>query len=379
VFRRDTESESCFRGEVRAWLAENLPPGLMHRIQRPSRAELLPWHRLVHARGWIAPHWPREFGGMGASLNEQLILIEEMVEAGAPSLVSIGLNFVGPLIVQYGSDEQRALHLPKILSGEVQWAQGYSEPNAGSDLASVTTAAEPAADGFTVTGQKIWQSHGHESDWMFALVRTDRQAAKHQGISALLMDLRSPGITIRPIRNIARDDELSEVFMEKVWVPRTNLVGRENEGWRVANALLAHERLTGGSPLLSLASLQRLRALASASEDPHQRRALARAEIEFLAFEAAFTAVVEAQNRGRKPGAESSALKLMQTGLQQHLNDLLLDAAGAAAAQWAPIATPQRAVAAAESFLVSRRVTIFGDTREIQKNIVAKRVLDLPD
>ena len=379
MFRRDTESESRFRREVRAWLAENLPPALRDLIQRPPRAEMLPWHRLLHARGWIAPHWPREYGGMGASLNQQLILVEEMVKAGAPSLVSPGLNFVGPLIIEYGSAEQRAAHLPGILSGEVQWAQGYSEPNAGSDLASVATAAEATADGFAVTGQKIWQSHGHESDWMFALVRTDRNAAKHEGISFLLMDLRSPGITIRPIRNIAGDDELSEVFMDRVLVPRANLVGRENEGWRIANALLAHERLTGGSPFLSLASLQRLRALVAASEDPHQRRALAGAEIEFLSFEAAFTAFVQAQNRGRQLGAETSLLKLMQTGLQQHLNDLLVEAAGAAAPQWAPIATPQGSVAAAESFLVSRRATIFGGTREIQKNIIAKRVLDLPD
>src|SRR5262249_39432443 len=243
MFRRDTPAEAAFRMEVRTWLEANLPVALRGRITRPPPAELMPWYHTLSRKGWIAPHWPKQHGGMGATLNEQLIMTEELARIGAPHLPAQGLNHIGPILMEFGTAEQKARHLPPIIAGSVIWAQGYSEPGAGSDLASLSTRATLQGARFVLQGQKGWTTWGHHSDWMFALVRTDPQAQPRQaGISFLLIDLRSPGIRIRPIKTIAGDDEFSEVFLDGVIVPTENLVGKLNDGWRIANALLERER-----------------------------------------------------------------------------------------------------------------------------------------
>ena len=382
MFRRDSSDEAVFRAEVRTWLEANLPAALRGRTNRPPPAELMPWYRAMSRKGWIAPHWPNQYGGMGATLNEQIIMAEELARVGAPQLPAQGLNHIGPILIEFGTDAQKAKHLPAIVAGTVIWAQGYSEPGAGSDLASLATRATLEGDHFVVRGQKIWTTWAHYSDWMFALVRTDPLAQpRHAGISFLLLDLRSPGITIRPIRTIAGDDEFSEVFFDNVVVPAENLVGKLNDGWRIANALLGHERLRTSNPQYALSALDRIKTVARASgviTDPAFRDRLAAASINVTALSALFSHAVELTNLQRSPGPEASMIKIFGTELLQSLNDLLIEAAGSQASIEKPITTDSGTVEVSTSFLQVRRATIYGGSSEIQRNIIARRVLNLP-
>jgi alkylation response protein AidB-like acyl-CoA dehydrogenase len=382
MFRRDAPAEAQFRMEVRTWLEANLPVSLRGSTTRPPPAELMPWYRTLSRKGWIAPHWPREYGGMGATLNEQIIMTEELARIGAPHLPVQGLNHIGPILMEFGTPAQKAQHLPPILAGAVIWAQGYSEPGAGSDLASLATRATLTGDHFVVRGHKIWTTWAHHSDWMFALVRTDPQAQPRQaGISFLLIDLHSPGIRIRPIKTIVGDDEFSEVFFDDVIVPADNLVGRLHDGWRIANALLGHERLATANPQFSLMAIERIKTMARASgiiADPAFQDRLAAASINVTALSALFSHAVELANHKQIPGPEMSVIKIFATELLQALNDLLIEAAGGDAPTDRPIATNYGAVDVAAPFLQSRRVTIYGGSSEIQRNILARRVLNLP-
>jgi alkylation response protein AidB-like acyl-CoA dehydrogenase len=382
MFRRDAPAEAEFRLEVRTWLEANLPVALRGRTTRPPPAELMPWYHTLSRKGWIAPHWPGQYGGMGATLNEQIIMTEELARIGAPHLPTQGLNHIGPILMEFGTVAQKAQHLPPIIAGTVIWAQGYSEPGAGSDLASLSTRATPEGDHFVVRGHKIWTTWAHYSDWMFALVRTDPQAQPRQaGISFLLIDLHSPGVRVRPIKTIAGDDEFSEVFFDEVMVPAENLVGKLNDGWGIANALLGHERLATANPQFSLMALERIKTMARASgimADPAFQDRLAAASINVTALSALFSHAVELTNHGQGPGPESSVIKIFATELLQTLNDLLLEAAGGHAPTERPIATDFGAVDVATSFLQSRRVTIYGGSSEIQRNVLARRVLNLP-
>ena len=280
---------------------------------------------------------------MGATLNEQIIMTEELARIGAPQLPAQGLNHIGPILIEFGTDAQKARHLPPIIAGTVIWAQGYSEPGAGSDLASLATRATLEGDHFVVQGQKIWTTWGHHSDWMFALVRTDPQAQpRHAGISFLLIDLHSPGITIRPIKTIAGDDEFSEVFFDNVIVPAENLVGKLNDGWRIANALLGHERIGTSNPQYALMALDRIKTIARATgimADPAFQDRLAAASINVTALSALFSHAVELANQKQSPGPESSIIKIFGSELLQSLNDLLIEAAGSHAAAEKPIMT----------------------------------------
>ncbi len=416
MFRRDAPAEADFRLEVRTWLEANLPVALRARTTRPPPAELMPWYHTLSRKGWIAPHWPRQYGGMGATLNEQIIMTEELARIGAPHLPVQGLNHIGPILMEFGTAAQKARHLPPIIAGTVIWAQGYSEPGAGSDLASLATRATlahvpekwepvfrkghaptnesgahpdstqsgcaPEGDHFVVRGHKIWTTWAHHSDWMFALVRTDPQAQPRQaGISFLLIDLHSPGIRIRPIRTIAGDDEFSEVFFDDVIVPAENLVGKLHDGWRIANALLGHERLATSNPQFSLMALERIKTMAHASgimADPAFQDRLAAASINVTALSALFSHAVELANHQQAPGPELSVIKIFASELLQTLNDLLLEAAGGHAPMESPITTDFGAVDVAAPFLQSRRVTIYGGSSEIQRNVLARRVLNLP-
>jgi alkylation response protein AidB-like acyl-CoA dehydrogenase len=383
MFRRDSPAEAAFRTEVRTWLEANLPATLRGRTNRPPPAELMPWYRTLSRKGWIAPHWPQQYGGMGATLNEQIIMTEELARVDAPQLPAQGLNHIGPILIEFATDAQKARHLPPIIDGTVIWAQGYSEPDAGSDLASLATRATLEGDHFVVQGQKIWTTWGHHSDWMFALVRTDPQAQpRHAGISFLLLDLHSPGIKIRPIRTIAGDDEFSEVFFDNVIVPADNLVGKLNDGWRIANALLGHERLGTSNPQFVLMALERIKTMARASgvmADPAFQDRLAAASINVTVLSALFSHAVELTNRKHSLGPESSIIKIFGSELLQALNDLLIEAAGSHAATEKPIMTDYGEVDISTPFLQVRRATIYGGSSEIQRNIVARRVLNLPN
>lgn len=403
-FRTDTEQERRFRLEVRVWIAENLPPGLRDSVLRPGTEDFRLWHRRLYERGWIAPQWPGEAGGMGATVREQLVLVEEMVRAGAPQVVTAGVGFVGPLIIEFGTEAQKARHLPSILSGDVEWAQGYSEPGAGSDLASLRTGARLEGGRFIVNGHKIWQTRGYYADWIFTLVRTRPDAPrKHEGISCLLIDMRSPGVTVRPIVTITGETELSEVFFDDVAVPEENLVGPLNDGWRLANALLAHERLAGSNPQFCMAGLARARRIAIETgviDDAAFRDRLAAMELETLALAALFEDAVRMREAGGLQGPDTSVLKIAATQTLQAVSDLMAEAAGGYAADemrgyaadWmtghaadgmsghdADPKGDEAGVAATASahFLQSRRATIFGGTLEIHKSIVARRLLGL--
>ncbi len=383
MFRHDTPEEAEFRKEVRTWLEANLPVALRGRTTRPPPAELMPWYRTLSAKGWVAPHWPKQYGGMGATLNEQIIMTEELARIGTPQLPAQGLNHIGPLLIEFSSEAQKARHLPPIIAGTVIWAQGYSEPGAGSDLASLSTRATLEGDHFVVRGQKIWTTWGHHSDWMFALVRTDPQAQpRHAGISFLLIDLHSPGIRIRPIKTIAGDDEFSEVFFDDVIVPAENLVGKLNDGWRLANALLGHERLGTSNPQYPLMALDRVKTMARATgvmSDPAFQDRLAAASINVTALSALFSHAVELANQKQSPGPESSIIKIFGSELLQSLNELLLEASGGHAVAIDPVATELGDVDVSTSYFLSRRVTIYGGSSEIQRNVVARRVLNLPN
>jgi len=382
MFRHDSPDEAVFRAEVRAWLEANLPASLRGRTNRPPPDEMMPWYHALSRKGWIAPHWPKKYGGMGATLNQQIIMTEELARVGAPHLPAQGLNHIGPILIEFGTEAQKAKHLPPIIDGSVIWAQGYSEPGAGSDLASLATRATLDGDHFVVNGQKIWTTWGHHSHWMFALVRTDPNAQpRHAGISFILLDLKSPGIRIRPIRTIADDDEFAEVFFDDVKVPAENLVGKLHDGWRIANALLGHERLGNANPQFALMTLERIRTIAQATgvlADPAFRDRLAAASINVTAMLALFNHAVELTNRERSPGPESSILKIFGTELLQSLNDLLVEAAGSDAAIAHPLMTEFGEVDVSTPFLQVRRATIYGGSSEIQRNIVARRVLNLP-
>jgi hypothetical protein len=382
MFRHDSPEEAAFRTEVRAWFEANLPPSLRGRTNRPPPHELMPWYHALSRKGWIAPHWPTKHSGMGATLNQQIIMTEELARVGAPHLPAQGLNHIGPILIEFGSEAQKAKHLPPILDGSVIWAQGYSEPGAGSDLASLATRATLTGDHFVVNGQKIWTTWGHHSQWMFALVRTDPQAQpRHAGISFILLDLRSPGIRVRPIHTIAGDDEFAEVFFDDVKVPAENLVGKLHDGWRIANALLGHERLGNANPQFALIALERIKTMARATgvmADPAFRDRLAAASINATALVAMFSHAVELTNRERSPGPESSIIKIYGTELLQSLNDLLVEAAGSDSSIEHPLMTALGEVDVSTPFLQVRRATIYGGSSEIQRNIVARRVLNLP-
>lgn len=381
-FLIDSEEDTAFRNEVRAWLDDNLDQELRGWSVRPPPELIRPWHRKLYDKGWIAPHWPKQYGGMEASLNVQLILQEEFGRAGAPVLSRQALNHIGPILQRHGTEAQKAEHLPRMLSGEVHWCQGYSEPNAGSDLASLRTRADPDGDHFVVNGQKIWTTWAHHAHWMYALVRTDQDAPKKQGgISMILIDLTTPGITIRPIVTISDDDEFAECFFDDVRVPKENIVGEVNDGWRVAKALLDSERIGNANPQLALDGLDRARKVARATgvmDNPGFRERLVEAELDVLALSAVFAHAIGLAKADMTIGAGSSFIKLVGTQTVQKIADLMLEAAGAHGANKGPVETADGPVDVSGFYRQARRLTIFAGTSQIQKNVTAKRVLGLP-
>ena len=382
LFSDDNLADRAFRDEVRDWIAANCPKELCDRPLRVDPPELKPWHRKLYERGWIAPHWPKEAGGMGATLTQQIILFEEMSRVGAPTPYPHGLNFIGPLIIDAGTPAQKAKHLPPILTGDVTWCQGYSEPGSGSDLASLSTRAVLDGDTFVVNGQKTWTTNGHFADWMFALVRTDPAAKpRHAGITMLLIDLKTPGITVRPIQTIRGDSEFAEEFFVDVRVPKENMLGDLNGGWRVANRLLGSERFTTGHPRNAAVILNKARQIAEYSgaiRDPAFLHRLALLEIDLLAFSAFYRHAANLHGHGKAPASMAPVIKIAGGELGQQASELLVDAAGLLGSSAADIMVGNVALNPAADLFEMRRVTVGSGTVEIQRNIIAKRVLNLP-
>jgi alkylation response protein AidB-like acyl-CoA dehydrogenase len=382
LFSDDNPADRAFREEAREWIAANCPKDIRDRPLRIDPPELKPWHRKLYERGWIAPHWPKEAGGMGATLTQQIILFEEMSRIGAPTPYPHGLNFIGPLIIDAGTPAQKDQHLPKILSGEVTWCQGYSEPGSGSDLVSLSSRAVLDGDTFVVNGHKTWTTNGHFADWMFALLRTDPAAKpRHAGITMLLIDLKSPGITVRPIQTIRGDSEFAEETFVDVRVPKDNMLGELNGGWAVANKLLGSERFTTGHPRNAAVLLNKARQVAEYSgaiRDPAFLHRLAMLEIDLLAFSAFYRHAANLHGHRKAPASMAPVIKIAGGELGQKASELLVDAAGPLGASADDIMIGNTAVNPAADLFEMRRVTVGSGTVEIQRNIIAKRVLNLP-
>jgi len=383
LFSDDTPDDRRFRAEVRDWVNDNCPRELCHRRDRIDPPTLKPWHRKLYERGWIAPHWPKQYGGMGASLTQQIILFEEIVRAGAPTPYPHGLNFIGPIIIQAGTEAQKARHLPPILTGDATWCQGYSEAGAGSDLASLQTRAASDGDHFIVNGHKMWTTNGHYADWMFALVRTDPEAKpKHAGISMLLIDMRSPGITVRPIQTLKGDSEFAEEFFDNVRVPAENLLGGLNQGWRIAGMVLGGERFTTGHPRYALVYLHQARLIAKktgAWDNPSFQAKLAALEIDLVAFMAYYRHAARLHAANAAPLSTAPVIKIAGGALAQRSSELLMQASGLHGALVEDFVLPGGDVNVAAELFEMRRLSVGSGTTEVNRNIVAKRVLGLPD
>ena len=388
-----TGEERAFREEVRDFLAKALPPELAEAGRRTTSVfcdprYTLPWQRILHARGWAAPSWPVEYGGPGWSEMQRAIFAAECARAGAPPLAPMGLRMAGPVIMGHGTAEQKAHYLPRILSGEDYWCQGYSEPGAGSDLASLKLRAESDGEDYVLSGSKIWTTHAQFASRMFCLVRTDASGKPQTGITFLLLDMTSPGITVKPIITLAGEHEVNQVFFDEVRVPQANRVGRENDGWTVAKYLLEFERGGGSAPGLQVA-LQRARRIAEAEgyDDRHARRRLAEAEISVQAIDISERRVLSALSAGRNPGPASSMLKINGTEAMQRVDELALDAAGAYAAVDQKAARepgsnldpvgPEHSLTVMARYLNDRAASIYGGSNEIQRDIIARLVLGL--
>ena len=374
-------SDDAFRREARTFFEQNYPEELRYVLRRVRWEEIKGWWRTLYEKGWIAPNWPRDRGGMGLDAAKMVIFLEEMERHGVARPPDQGITQVGPILMKFGSAEQQAFYLPRTLSGEVMWCQGYSEPNAGSDLASLQTSAVPEGEHYIVNGQKIWTTLAHDATHIYLLARTDRQAKKQEGIGFFLVDLKTPGITIRPIRNIAGHEEFCEVFFDNVRVPRAALVGEPNQGWTVAKALLSYERLNIGSPRRPQYALNRLERIARAKglfTDPGfvDRFTALKLDLEDLA--ALYARYVAQVKRGEPLGQDVSSLKIWAMETWQHLTELLVETG----AEEGVIAGVHDIAGVETDFLspfyYARPATIYGGSSEIQRNILAKYVLKLP-
>jgi len=380
--------EAAFRDEVRAWIGATLPNELRDKVLNYSeltKDEMLRWHKTLAKKGWIAPHWPKEWGGTDWTVVQRYIFEEECGAAGCPPIAPFGVRMCAPVLLRFGTDAQKQRFLPRMYNGEDFWVQGYSEPGAGSDLASLKTRAVREGDHYVVTGQKIWTTLGHYGDWIFCLVRTDSKTEKRQdGISFLLVDMKTPGITVRPIVLLDQSREVNEVFFDDVKVPVDNLVHEENRGWTVAKFLLGYERMGTGNIAVCKRELARVKELAARAgllDDPRFADRLTRVEVELMALEITNLRFLDQLRGGRPPGAEVSLLKIKGTEIQQALTELMMQTAGPLAPIFRPI-TPDAPFDAFTAALFPRycnvrKATIYAGSNEIQRNIIAKATLGL--
>jgi pimeloyl-CoA dehydrogenase large subunit len=395
---RFTPDEIAFRDEVRAFMRAALPAPIRRKMVEARRLEkddIVAWQRILNAKGWAVPHWPVAWGGTGWSAVKQYIFHEELQQAPAPDPLPFGVNMVGPVIIAFGSEAQRRCHLSRIANLDDWWCQGFSEPGAGSDLASLKTSARRDGDAYIVNGQKTWTTTAQYADWIFCLVRTDPTAKKQQGISFLLIDMKTPGITVRPIQTIDSGREVNEVFFDDVRVPVENRVGEENRGWDYAKFLLGNERTGIARIGTSKARIRRLKEIAALErvgdkpliEDERFRVKIAAVEVELKALEMTQLRVVAGARERNEPDPASSILKIKGSEIQQAVSELLLEAIGPYALpqethddgdRWnEPPIGPEWAAPLAPHYFNWRKVSIYGGSNEIQKNIIAKAILGL--
>lgn len=394
-----TAEEMAFQDQVRSFLESDFPAELRSKLDagvRLSKEELVRWQKILYKKGWAAPNWPPEFGGTAWSPTQKYIFATEMGLVGAPEPVPFGMKMVAPVIMAYGSEEQKQRFLPDILQSNVWWCQGYSEPNAGSDLASLKTSAVRDGDEYVVNGSKTWNTYGQYADWIFCLVRTDNSVKKQEGISFLLIDMKSPGITLKPIVLLDGHAEVNEIFFDDVRVPANNLIGEENKGWTYAKVLLTHERTNISGVPRGKRRLAALKRIASETadgfggnmmENPMFKNKLAEIEIELQALEYSELRTLAALSVGKAPGPESSILKIVGTELAQKMDELFVELAGYNCLPFVPEqfedgfqgepVGPGNSAAAALTYFNNRKLSIFGGSNEIQRNIISKAVLGL--
>jgi alkylation response protein AidB-like acyl-CoA dehydrogenase len=388
----------AFRTDVRRFIADHYPPDLRAKQasgQALDKADYLAWHRILAAKGWVAPSWPKAFGGPGWTAIQKFIFAEELAAAGTIPILPFGVAMVAPVIQAFGTAEQKARFLPPTLAGDIWWCQGYSEPGAGSDLASLTTKAAREGEHYIVNGQKTWTTLAQHADWGFFLVRTDPTAKKQAGITFLLIDMTTPGVSVRPIITLDGAHEVNEVWLENVRVPVENRVFKENEGWTCAKFLLAHERTGIAGVARSKRGLETLRTIARTDmqngkpllDDPFFARRIAELEIDLMALEYTELRTLARVDAGEGPGPESSLLKIKGTEIQQRATELALEAVGLYGAPH-PNGTvglggnalaigPPHARGVADTYFNMRKASIYGGSNEIQRNIIAKVVLGL--
>ncbi|WP_454763908.1 acyl-CoA dehydrogenase family protein [Cupriavidus campinensis] len=392
---RFTREEEAFRREVSAFVQARLPTDIRDKVlghHRVEKDDYVRWHRVLHAHGWGAPNWPKEWGGTGWNAMQRLIFEIETLRAGAPRLLPFGLTMIGPVLMKYASREHKERFLPRIPTVEDFWCQGYSEPGAGSDLASLRTRAVRHGDRYIVNGQKTWTTMAHFADWIFCLVRTDPEAKAQEGISMLLIDMKSPGVTVRPIKTLDGSHDVNETWFEDVEVPVENLLGEENKGWTYAKYLLGHER-TGiagiGHCYRELDQLKHYAAVATDGrgrpliEEPRMRDKIARIEIDLMALEMLLLRV--ATQAAGTPGPEASLVKIRGSELQQDIAMLQMEVAGPNgwpySPEWMesgapqPVIGPDWAAPAASTYYDMRKTTIYGGSTEVQKNIISKMII----
>lgn len=393
-----TAEEEAFRQEVRDFLAEKLPEHLSSKVKlgkRLTKSDMESWHAALHERGWLAPNWPTEWGGAKWTAVQNHIFDEEAWAAGAPRVVPFGINMLGPVLIKYGSEEQKKHYLPRILDGTDWWCQGYSEPGAGSDLASLKTRAERQGDHYIVNGQKTWTTLGQHADWIFCLVRTSTEGKPQEGISFLLIDMKTPGVSVRPIILLDGEHEVNEVFFDNVKVPAENLVGEENKGWTYAKYLLTHERTGTANVGNSAAALAQMKDIAARTKksgkplakDPYFAARVARVEIDLEAMKTTNLRILVEADSGAAPGPESSMLKIKGTVIRQEINDLARRALGPMALPFVsealeegynePPIGPDYANPIASDYFNNRKLSIFAGSNEIQRGIISKTKLGL--
>ncbi len=386
-----TPEELAFREQIRAWVAENLPRDISHKVHnalRLSKDDMQRWAKILGKKGWHGWGWPKEFGGPGWNAIQKHLFEEELALAGAPRVVPFGPVMVAPVIMAFGTPEQQQRFLPGIMSGEVWWSQGYSEPGAGSDLASLTTRAERRGDYYIVNGQKAWTTLGQYGDWIFCLVRTATTGKPQTGISFLLIDMKSPGITVRPIKTLDGDHEVNEVWFDNVEVPADQLIGEENKGWTYAKYLLAHERTNIADVNRAKRELERLKRIAKAEgvyDDLRFRDQIALLEVDIVALEMMVLRVLSAEKSGKQSLDVAGLLKIRGSEIQQRYTELMMLAAGpysvpfifeAMEAGWQGDHVGAAHVAPlAATYFNMRKTTIYGGSNEVQRNIVAQTVL----
>lgn len=381
-------ADVAFRDRIRGFLASALPKDMAERGLAGRRVEpgdIRRWQQILHAHGLGAVHWPVDWGGLAATPIQQYLFELECALAGAPIQLAFGLRMLAPVLMKYGNSAQQQYHLPRILNGEHWWCQGYSEPGAGSDLASLKTQAVRDGDAYVVNGQKCWNTLGQFADWIFCLVRTDPTAKAQRGVSMLLIDMKSPGITIRPTILLDGTAEVNEIFFESVRVPAANLVGEENVGWTYAKFLLGHERANIAGVGASKRELIRLKALAASQlrsgrplvEDPDFRRRLARLEIDLLALEYTNLRVLSAPAGSASAAMAASILKIRGSEIRQQLSELLVETVGSAALRFSGDRSEDLGASLTAAYLNLRKLTIFGGSNEIQKNIISQTLIGL--